>query len=68
MVTKHLRKAKGSGANGKRRRVARKPKRGITRAELLADTEDDAKGGEEFVKLLHELRRERALAALEGSS
>jgi len=36
---------------------------GITREQLLEDAESDPPGAEEFVALLHELRRQRAAAS-----
>jgi hypothetical protein len=36
---------------------------GITRKQLLEDTKSDPSGAEEFVALLHELRRQRAVAS-----
>ena len=38
-------------------------KPGITREQLLEDAESDPAGAEEFVALLHELRRQRAAAS-----
>ena len=60
-------RVKGDPTNGDRSRKGRKPERGITREELLRDKVDDPQGAEEFVALLHELRRKRAAAALEQS-
>ena len=63
MTSRHQRKGKGGAGDGCRR-VVHKQEPAINREELLADTEDDPRGAEEFVKLLHELRREPAAAAL----
>jgi len=53
-----------SPVNGRRRSEG---KQGVTREQLLKHTEHDPEGAEEFVALLHDLRRLRASAALDES-